>query len=183
MKKFMHNGIDVFYQEIVGQSFLDVLSKRNIIPVEIPYNDFAYRIYKYTVDGVRKYACCVTTTSSEYIEKVAITTEYPDDGFGEMMLDIIGQLNGETPRPVRSRLHLACRKARKNVIEYIHNKQKQKGEDALSVVFTDFESIEDNAEYKDLMRTFLVSYGYTPEIIKFLSPKDVDIESVLSYFE
>lgn len=78
MKEYMHNGQKVIHQTISDDSFLDHLSKAGIVPEELPLLD--NRVFKYTKDGVTRYACVYAANVPEmYLEKIYITESLPEE--------------------------------------------------------------------------------------------------------
>lgn len=127
MKEFLHNGKKVIYQTVQDESFLDLLNNAGIVPEEVPDEDLSYRVFKYTKDDQKRYACVLVANAPDaYVEKVYITYDFPEDGFYNLMLDITGQLGGDDPKMIRSRLSIATEKAEDMAREFIEKRYPDK---------------------------------------------------------
>ena len=175
MKEFLHNGEKVIYQVVQDQRFLDILNSSGIIPEEVPDENLRYRVFKYTKDGQKRYACVLVANAPDaYIEKVYITFEYPEDGFYNMMLDITGQIGGEQPKICRSRLSIAANQADDKAKEWI---KKQYPDEEMNWFFTGCpEDVQ--KEYNEMYKLALNSFGYYLDTLDKISAPDVDMDYV-----
>lgn len=177
MKRLIHNNKEIKFQE-GNKSFLDTLNKNGITPQELPDPDFRYRVFKYEIDGAVKYACVIVVNDPEdYIERIFITDSIPEDGFYNMMLDCIGQLGGEKPTKIKSRLKVALEESSNRVQKWTEEKYPDQA-------FTWMVAGEYPEEIKkarmDYQQLVLCSMGYTAEIVEGLSAPDVNMDYVKS---
>lgn len=179
MKEFLHHGEKVFYQEVIDESFLNLLNKSGIIPEELPDGNLDYRVFQYEKDNQKRYACVIVANApGAYVEKVYITYKIPCDGFYRLMLDVSSQLNGEKPKKIESRLHAALSQARKQADQYFY--EKYPDQKMNFVLFGYGEKIQ---EYNNMIGVMLTKFGYNLQTLEKVSAPDVDIESVKKYFE
>ena len=173
MKEFLHNGQKVIYQTVQDESFLDLLNKAGIIPEEVPDEDLSYRVFKYTKDNQKRYACVLVANAPDaYIEKVYITYDFPEDSFYNLMLDITGQLGGDDPKMIRSRLSIATEKAEDKAEDWIKEKYP---ENYMDWFFTGYpEDVQ--KEYNNMRKLVLIHFGYNLETLDQISAPDVDME-------
>lgn len=173
MKEFLHNKEKVVYQEIQDQSFLDILNKSGIIPEEVPDDNMNYRVFKYEKNGENRYACVLGANAPDtYIEKVYITFKYPEDGFYNMMLDVAGQLDGEQPKQCRSRLSIAAEQAAKKAQNWAENQYPDR---EIDWVLTEYQK-DIQAEYNEMYKLALNSFGYYLDTLDKISAPDVDLD-------
>ena len=173
MKKFSHNGEEVIYQEIQDQSFLDLLNESGIFPEEIPDDNLRYRVFKYTINNKRRYACVLIANAPDaYIEKIYITFAYPEDGFYNLMLDITGQIDGSEPKMLRSRLSIATERAENKAKEWIENKYIN---DHMEWFFNGYpEDVQE--EYNQMYNLALNQFGYDSETLDKINAPDIDMD-------
>ncbi len=177
MKEFLHNGERVIYQETQDESFLDFLNKSGIIPEEVPDENLRYRVFKYTKDGQKRYACVLVANAPDaYIEKVYITFSYPEDGFYNMMLDITGQIDGEKPEIINSRIKIALKQAEIKAKDWIDKKYPDECINWLLYGYPD----EVQKEYDYMKKLALNSFGYYIETLTKISAPDVDMEYMIN---
>lgn len=171
MYTFMHNGKEVRFQEFKNARFLSILNDMAIIPSELPELSMSYRVFKYRHNGVDTYACVVgdLTFGSE---SVYITESYPDDGFWNLMVDVMGQLKGDKPEEARSRLGMVLDEAVNGALKSINELHKEKKYTFLSMP----NDIMD--ECVKMIKNTLVMYGYDLQTIDMISAPDVDMEKV-----
>lgn len=174
MREFLHNGNKVIYQTIQDESFIDLLNKSGIVPEEVLDEDLTYRVFKYTKDDQKRYACVMVAYAPDaYIEKVYITYEFPEDGFYNLMLDITGQLNGDDPKMVRSRLSIAFESATNKANAWIEKKYPNH----MDWFFTEYpEDVQ--KEFNHMIKLALNSYGYDLETLDKIKSPDVDMEYI-----
>ena len=173
MKELLHNGQKVIYQTVQDESFLDLLNKSGIIPEEVPDEDLSYRVFKYTKDDQKRYACVLVANDPEtYVEKVYITYEIPEDGFYNMMLDVTGQLGGAEPKTTRSRLSVAYQEAKTRANKWI---EKRYPENYMMWSMMGYpENIQN--EYNDVVKQALQHFGYSLETLDMINAPDIDME-------
>lgn len=179
MREFVHNSERVIYQELEDESFLNLLSENGIIPEELPEENLRYRVFKYYKDGVKRYACVLVANAPDaYIEKVYTTFSYPEDGFWNMMLDITGQIDGEEPEVMRTRLSIAIENAENCAKEWIKKKYPEKEMEWMLLGYP--EDIQ--KEYNNILKTALSGYGYYKGMLDKISAPGVDIEYIKNIF-
>ena len=172
MKKFSHNGEEVIYQEIQDQSFLDLLNESGIVPEEIPDDNLRYRVFKYTINNKRRYACVLVANAPDaYIEKIYITFVYPEDGFYNLMLDITGQIDGSEPKMLRSRLSIATEQAENKAKEWIENKYIN---DHMEWFFNGYPK-DVQEEYNQMYNLALNQFGYDLKTLDKINAPDIDM--------
>ena len=173
MKEFLHNGKKVIYQTVQDESFLDLLNKAGIVPEEVPDEDLSYRVFKYTKDDQKRYACVLVANAPDaYVEKVYITYDFPEDGFYNMMLDITGQLGGDDPDIPRSRLSIAAEQAENKAHEWV--KKKFPGKE-IEFCLMDYPE-EAQKEFDMIYKLALNSYGYYLDTLDKIIAPDVDMD-------
>lgn len=173
MKEYMHNGQKVIYQTISDDSFLSHLSKAGIVPEELPLLD--NRVFKYTKDGVTRYACVYAANVPEmYLEKIYITESLPEDGFLELMSDISDQVKGEEPKAIKSRLSLAVQEAEREAHEFIKKRYPDKEMEWYFVGYPE----DVQKEFHTARKLALNFKGYHLEDVEQISAPDVDMEAV-----
>lgn len=174
MREFLHNGKKVIYQTIQDESFIDLLNKSGIVPEEVPDEDLSYRVFKYTKDDQKRYVCVLVANAPDaYIEKVYITYDFPEDGFYNLMLDVTGQLKGDDPKIVRSRLSIAFENATNKANEWIEKKYPNH----MDWFFTGYpEDVQ--KEFNHMIKLSLNSYGYDIETLDKIKSPDVDMEYI-----
>ena len=167
MAEYIHNDEKVIYQTVQDQSFIDALNAEGIKPEELPDPEMSYRVFKYSKNGQKRYAIVQEAIGADtYAEKVFITFAVPEDSWKELMLDIIGQIEGEEPKQIESRLNKAIIEAEKAADEWItkrygaaeiwENKHKQ--------------------ERDSMFKLFLSGNGYNYAMLNKISAPDTDIE-------
>lgn len=172
MKKFSHNREEVIYQEIQDQSFLDLLNESGIVPEEIPDDNLRYRVFKYTINNKRRYACVLVANAPDaYIEKIYITFVYPEDGFYNLMLDITGQIDGSGPKMLRSRLSIATEQAENKAKEWIENKYIN---DHTEWFFNGYPK-DVQEEYNQMYNLALNQFGYDLKTLDKINAPDIDM--------
>lgn len=173
MNEYLHNGEKVIYQITVDDPFLGVLNRNGITPEELPDENFDYRVFKYSLDGQKRYACVINTNAPDAtVEKVFTTFVYPEDGFYNLMVDVNRQRNGEEPQKIKSRFAVAWEKAENLANEYIKNKYPDK---AVEFMMNGYP--EDVQKDHDItFKMFMAKYGYDDRIIESLNIPDSDIE-------
>lgn len=175
MKEYMHNGVKVIFQTLQDESFLDYLNKEGIKPEELPDKDLRYRVFYYIKDNQEKYACITTGNAPDvYTEKIYLTTEYPIDGFFNLIKDVDDQIKGENPHNISSRLKTAVMQAEKDAKDWI---EKQYPEKVKEWFFSGYPK-EIKKEFKAMQKLALISYGYDLETLDKITVSDVDIHSI-----
>lgn len=173
MKEFLHNGKKVIYQTVQDESFLDLLNNAGIVPEEVPDEDLSYRVFKYTKDDQKRYACILVANAPDaYVEKVYITYDFPEDGFYNLMLDITGQLGGDDPKMIRSRLSIATEKAEDKAKDWIKEKYPENYMDWFFMGYPE----DVQKEYNDMRKLALIHFGYSLETLDQISAPDVDMD-------
>ena len=184
MKEFLHNGERVVYQQTLGVSFLSLLNDKGIIPEELPIEDMSYRVFKYEIDGVKRYACVMKLISQdEYSENVYITWTVPEDGFYNMMMDVLLQEEGKEPQPIRSRLSVAIELAEKEAHEWIA--QKYSNEERMGWIVTGIVGYPEEVQ-KDFDFTFKLymnKYGYNSSILSGINVPRFNLERIKRILE
>ena len=175
MKEFIHNGQKVIYQTVQDESFLNLLNKSGIIPEEVPDEDLRYRVFKYTKNEQKRYACVLVANAPDaYIEKIYITYVFPEDGFHNLMLDITGQLDGDKPQIIKSRLSIAIDEAENKAREWIKEKYPENYKNWFFIGYP--ENVQ--KEYNVMRKLALNHFGYDFETIDQINAPDVDISYV-----
>ena len=113
MEKYIHNGVEVTFQVADIGEFLKLLNSNGIIPSELPILD--EKVYKYFVDGQKKYAIVVGV--ADECERIYITTEVPEDSWGDLVHDVEGQRRKEKPASLKTRAEIVLREALKKASE------------------------------------------------------------------
>lgn len=142
MKKFLHYGKEVMFQE--GEdSFVYTLKRKGVkytdLPIVIPEIKNSY-VIKYEFEGKEKYAYIIRATETE---KIYTIEQIPDDcDFYKIAIDEMRQSKGEDPMQMKTRAAMMTEIAIRNV-------------DSRQDPFADFEENykEDyNAVYNELIR-------------------------------
>lgn len=174
MKEFLHNGEKVIYQTVQDERFLDLLNKAGIIPEELPEDNMSYRVFKYTKDGVKRYACVMVANAPDtYIEKIFITYAFPEDGFENLMLDIVGQKQGDNEKIIRSRLSVANAKAESSALEWIKKEYPEQYNNY--ILYGEFPE-EIQKEYNNMYKLSMNYFGYHIEDLEKISAPDCDMD-------
>lgn len=170
MEIYTHLNHNVIFQYINDEDgdFLDILSRKGVIPFEIPVDDMSYRVFKYEYNGAVRYA-------AEKKGRVYITDIIPDDGFSAMMQDINAQIDGhEAQNKCMSRLAIACRIAEDEARRAVYKKYP----DAL----TDFMMYGVNGKFKNEYNIEfainMAGFGYNKNNIFKVDAPDVDKEEL-----
>ena len=125
MKKFIHYGKEVIYQQLNDATFRDALDKEGISYIELPLieND----VLMYEKNGIEKYACIVKGNAPDvYIENVYITTQIPLDlSWENLLLDCLGQTHGEEPMRLKTKAKMICEKSISMVLEENVGREKE----------------------------------------------------------
>lgn len=167
MAEYIHNDEKVIYQTVQDQSFIDALNAEGIKPEELPVPEMSYRVFKYSKNEKKRYAIVKEASGADtYSEKVFITFVVPEDGWKELMLDIIGQIEGEEPKTIESRLNMAVAEAEKAANEWITKR------------YGDAEMWENKhkKERDSMFKLFLSGNGYDYEMLDKISAPDTDID-------
>lgn len=185
MKEYLHNGEKVILQTVIDRCFLDALNEKGIIPEELPIDNFEIRVFKYSIDGVKRYACVKAYGREDYFEDIYITYSVPEDGFERMMYDVEAQARGECTFSF-SRLKWAYLKACKDAEDYVCEKYNINPEDIPTGSMEDIEARKENHEYYDkienemkfLKKISLNKYGYNYDMIDKIAAADVNKEHI-----
>ena len=111
MKKLTHYGQEVIYQQLLDTGFRDALRKKGIDYTDLPIVDDD--VLMYTMDGITKYVCIVKGNSPDtYVENTYMTTQIPVDmSWDNLVDDCKGQLQGEDPMPLKTKVNILCESA------------------------------------------------------------------------
>ena len=163
MRKFMHYGKEVIYQQIGDVSFRDLLDKEGIKYVDLPLLEDDVLMYE--KDGKTRYVCIVRANSpDEYIENTYMTSEIPVDlSWRNLMLDCKRQKSGEEPMKLKTKAKLLCEKA----TDMAMKSARERAEPG-SMIWTIPE-----VDPRDF-RLALIALGYNIDIIMEMDHHDVD---------
>ena len=89
-----------------------------------------------------------------------------------MMVDVSGQINGEQPTKCRSRLSIAAEQAAKKAQNWVENQYPDREMDWF---FTGYPR-DIQAEYNEMYKLALNSFGYYMDTLDKISAPDVDLD-------
>lgn len=153
--EFYHNNEKVIYQMISEDRFINVLYRKSVEPIELPDPDMSYTVYRYSVNGVKRYACAIRTADGQS-ERVFITDSIPEDGWNKLMTDVYAQYNGAEPTKMETRKEVAYKLANKNAHAYIQEKYPN---DAATWMVCGYPDKIQN-EIDDVVKNYMAGYGY-----------------------
>lgn len=182
MEKYFHNGIEVTYQ-IVSGKFLNQLHENGIRPIELPEEDLSYRVLRYTSQDKKYYAVIVPFQSDGYAEKVFITDQVPEDGFKNLINDVIEQADGGSPAQIRSRFSIAYEKARTKADMYLNFYSSNEAYGKIDQLLGVDIGSDSTKSRNQFLKIELESCGYTKEIIDMIEISDVDMSEIRKIFE
>lgn len=167
MKKLVHNGVDILHQ--TGEtSFVGTLIDRGVAFVELPVIiGKNIRALQYVVDGATKFA--VVDFNGD-CQDIFITTSAPADSWESLYQDCLGQLNGDEPQKIKSRLKLVVNK----LLVEIDKKKAEKFDNPFDKIMAETFTEYTEEDYKEIALG-LWHYGYDKENIDFFAT-DIDTD-------
>lgn len=182
MDKYFHNSIEVIYQIINGR-FLNQLHGNNIRPTELPEEDLSYRVFRYADQNRMHYAAIIPFQADGYAEKVFITDQLPEDGFKNLINDVIEQADGGSPAQIRSRFSIAYEKARTKADMYLNFYSSNEAYGKIAQLLGVDIGSDSTKSRNQFLKIELESCGYTKEIIDMIEIPDVDMSEIRKIFE
>lgn len=187
-KEFYHNGEKVIYQDTIEQSFLDVLTKNGIKPVELPIDSTEFRVFRYFKDEKKRYAIVSSHGYDMYFEDIYLTDTVPEDGFEALFYDVTDQKDmNKKPAIMKSRIRMVLSIAREKADAYVTEKYNLNPGDLHYRSNADFDEEEDeeettpginydeiDKERKFFMKMVMHEYGYTYEMLDQIYAPDAE---------
>lgn len=123
-KTYTHYGKEVIFQDIIEDSFKNVLKKEGVEYTDLPIivkECPEASVITYMYNDKKRYALLIPS-SSRTSERCFITESIPEDcDFFKLAMDVMGQSNGEAPKKMKTKakmlLEMAVEKAKQRIID------------------------------------------------------------------